>query len=536
MKFVKKSFLIVLFALVAVCCIALVACDGSECKEHQWEEISNTATCTEAGTLTRKCSVCGKEETLEAAALGHDWDEENATINNYPDCTKTGDGVHKCKRCKVSEPFVLDKTDHDFRTDFNKTRPATCTQPGLNVKICRTCKTTESEPTAALGHDFTGTSTIVKEATCEGKGESQITCKRTDCDGDGTNTPAVKIGEIPALGHDWQSVYTLDREPTFDEQGLRSIHCNRCEKTQNEQSIPVLQADKEVEYQFRVVRPNHEVLKVGLSDITITIKDESGATVVTSNRNNFANGVMTVSLLPKNYTATVDGLPEGYEAQPSYAVNPGGIETDLVINASLLPRDQANDSTKYQLGSVMHDYTFTDVYGKKVTLSQLLAQKKMVLLNFFFVDCSACQAEMPGLLNAYELYKDDIAIVMLDVVNYDDVGRIQRDWVRGYGVPESIYVVQDMTPASIPAGFSASDYNKIGDKFGYNTAPQNVIVDREGVVVYAEGGSTSEMQFRALFKKYSSEPYYFQTDDSTKSNLTDTVGVVEVALPKKFEW
>lgn len=537
MKVEKKIICVILFALVAVCCIVFAACSGNECEKHQWEEISNTATCTEAGMLTRECSVCGEKEIIATAALGHDWDDENATIIKEPDCTNDGDGIHKCKRCKVSEPFVLNKTGHDFRMDFQNTKPATCTQPGLNVRICRTCKISESEPTAALGHDFTGTAVIVEEATCEQTGQSKITCKRQNCDGDGTNTPAVQTNDIPALGHDWQSVYTLDKEPTFETPGSRSIHCNRCEKTRDEQEIPALKANQEIEYQFRVVRPNNEVLKVGLSDITITVRDQNGKPVATSNRENFANGVMTVELLPQNYTVTVDGLPAGYTAQSSYAVNPGSIEMALVINASLLPRSQVTDNTRYSVGSVMHDYTFTDVYGKQVTLSQLLEQKKMVLLNFFFVNCGACQGEMPGLLSAYDLYKEDVAIVMLDVVDGDDEEKIKREWVRTYQVPyDSIYVVQDMTPADLPSGSDASDFNRIGEKFGYNTAPQNVVVDREGVVVYAEGGSTSEMKFRSIFKKYTTAPYVFESETEDETDSAKSVRTIEADLPKKYEW
>ncbi len=435
---------------------------------------------------------------------GHDWDEENIEITVEPIC-KQGEGIKTCKKCGITEPVVL-PAQHNLRPDFNKTKVATCNKEGLDVKICRDCSTTIETPIAPLGHDFTGTSVITKEATCEDKGERQVKCNRKNCDGDEhNNIPAVLTTEIPKLGHDWQQEKTLDKEPTFTDAGSRSLHCSRCENKKDEEVIPKLVKGEPVEYRFRIARPNHEIIRIGLADITVTIKDKTGKTVAVSSRENFANGIMTVKLDPDDYTAEIEGLPAGYTAQPNYTINPGSIDKDLVVNASLLPVSDASENTKYSLGSVMHDYTFKDVNGKTVTLSSLLEQKKMVLLNFFFVTCGACQSEMPGLISAYNIYKEDMAVVMLDVYPTDTVDSIKKDFLDPFKVPDSIYAVQDITPN----GASASEYNNICEKFGFQSAPQNVIIDREGVVAFMETGSTSDMQFRAMFKKYTTAPYYF---------------------------
>lgn len=495
--------------------------------------------------LTVAIAACTPDET-DPCADGHDWDDENIVTVTESTCTVEGEGIRTCKRCGKTETVTLQKKPHDLKpsmADLAKNKAATCTQDGFNCGTCRTCNQYIEETIPALGHDFTGNATITKESTCEGQGVSEITCRRKNCDGDGINKPAKQTNAIPALGHDWQDVRELDEEPTFTSAGKSSLHCNRCDKTTDEQVVPQLVAGQSVEYSLRVVRANREILATGINNVGITVKDSSGATVATSDRTNFANGVMKVSLAPKEYTVTVTGLPNGYKADASYNLNAGTVLKDLVVHASVLPASQASSSTKYAAGSVMHDYTFVDVRdsSKTTTLSQLLATHKIVLFNFFFSDCSACQVEMPGLLSAYNIYKNDVAIVMLDVVNYDTAKKIRDEFLTPYGVPDTIWAVQDMTPE----GKNDEDYNNICEKFGFTTAPQNIIIDQEGVVLYAEGGSTNEMKFRELFKKYTSAPYWQQASATTFTyattvELTDeTLPVLTTAqavLPKKQEW
>lgn len=520
-------------------CALFVACGNvKECENHSWEELSNTATCTEAGELLKKCLVCGKEEKEYVPALGHDWDEETVVTQVKPTCTTTGEGVHTCKVCKTSEPFTMDMVPHQFKPDFDLTVVATCTKPGKRVQDCRVCKLHVEEDIPALGHDFTGQSVTIKDATCEDEGEIELKCRRANCDGEDGNIPAIKRQTTPALGHDWQTLTTLDKEPTFEAAGERSVHCNRCESTKDNEVIPKLEEGKNVQYKFRIARFNREIIQAGLNSIEISIKDDSGVEVAKSTRENFANGVMTVSLPPKHYTATITGLPAGYTAQSSYSISAGSVDKDLVVNASLRPASDVTNETSYRngVGTVMHNYTFKDIRdGREVTLSQLLATKKMVLLNFFFVDCTACRGEMNGLLSAYNIYKQDAALVLLDVIGYDTPETITNNYINVFNVPASVYVVQDITPNSVkPDDPEAASYNNIYKKFGYTNAPQNVVVDKEGVIVYAEGGSTSEMKFRSIFAQYTSDGPT-SGGASTSSEDVEVILLPEATIPAKRE-
>lgn len=605
MKIFKKFVVLAAAAGLLVCCTAFAACEKESACAHQWERVSTTATCEASGMLTRKCPVCGTEETLEEPALGHDMKEtdrgtpatceesgtsvkqcsrcgheESRTIpalghdmrevSSTATCTEPGETGFQCSRCDKKETQSVNalghkweesvkeeatcqaegillkhcsrcgyettetiaKVPHDLKPDFENSKPATCMKAGLDVKICKKCNEVVKVETQALGHNFNGTGTIEREATCEESGLRKIACSRENCDGVDPETgesPAVERLEIPKLGHDWQKDFTYDEMPTFESEGSRSIHCNRCEQTKDSESVPKLEIGKKVTYEFHIVRQNGEAIKIGLSEIKVTVTSADGTVVETSDKDNFAGGVMKVDLLPEVYNVTVTGLPDGYYAQESYPIALGSLVNKLVVNASLLPVSDVGSGTKYTLGSVMHDYTFKTVHGETVKLSDLLKRKKMVLFNFFFASCNACKVEMPGLLAAYDIYKNDIAIVMLDLVNYDTTEMIENQILNAYHVPSSIYVVQDMTPEK----GNASEYNNICRKFGFNSAPQNVVIDGEGVVAYRDGGATSEMSFRRLFKQFTTAPYWFGTDEEDESAAP--VRELEAILPEKRE-
>lgn len=540
-----KKALILAVLCASLSAIALAGCDkGSEC-EHKWERVSSTATCEEAGILTRRCSLCGQEEQIDEPKLGHDMQAYSVSatcteagekgmkcsrcgktetepvkelghdwidkeIVEEATCEAEGKKIEICTRCKEERDSVIGKKEHDLRLDLNnpKNKNATCEKAGLEVKICKVCGTEVENVTPALGHDFTGSGKVIQEATCEENGIFEVSCSRKDCDGINEKTgasPAVEEREIPAPGHDWQTEYTYDKEPTFEQEGSRSIHCKRCDTTKDNESVPKLERDKKVMYEFRVVRQNGDVLKAGLSEIKITIQNAAKESVAVSDASNFKDGVMKAELFPDEYTATVTGLPAGYSAEESYPIRPGSLVTNFVVRASLL--GEPAGEIRYGLGSVMHDYTFQTISGAKVKLSDLLKTKKMVLFNFFYADCTYCRQEMPGLLAAYAAYQEEVAIVMLDIVDYDTPQAIRSKILDAYNVPASIYVVQDRTPA----GEDARKYNNLCLKFGFDSAPQSVVIDCEGVVAYRHDGADSEIGFRQMFKRFTTSPDWFDT-------------------------
>lgn len=69
---------------------------------HTWEtEVVKAATCTEAGTGIRTCSVCGEQEEYEIPAFGHTW---NYVVDKPASATEDGSKSKHCATCGAVDP------------------------------------------------------------------------------------------------------------------------------------------------------------------------------------------------------------------------------------------------------------------------------------------------------------------------------------------------------------------------------------------------------------------------------------------------
>lgn len=77
----------------------------SKCKDgHTWEtKIITEATCTEAGTGIRTCSVCGTQEEYEIPATGHIWNSVY-TVDKAASATEDGSKSLYCSVCGTLKP------------------------------------------------------------------------------------------------------------------------------------------------------------------------------------------------------------------------------------------------------------------------------------------------------------------------------------------------------------------------------------------------------------------------------------------------
>ena len=87
------------------------------------------------------------------------------------------------------------------------------------------------------------------------------------------------------------------------------------------------------------------------------------------------------------YVAVLVDVPEGYVVEKSYPIT--GEPTVITLVTELVQGDLATDT--YQLGDVMKDFAFTDANGTEHRLSELLQEKKAVVLNFWFLGCVPCK-------------------------------------------------------------------------------------------------------------------------------------------------
>lgn len=215
-----------------------------------------------------------------------------------------------------------------------------------------------------------------------------------------------------------------------------------------------------------------------------------------------ANGIGTVELVPANdYSIVLDASDlEGYNVAERYTFT--GSSAAITLTSSVI-MDQNLSGVSYKLGSIMHDFTVTTTDGDIFTLSEVLKEKKGVLINFWYSTCSPCISEFPFMQSAYEKYSEDIAVIGLNNYPSDTVDAI-KTFKLTYGV-------------DLPM---AKDTLGIGKAFGINAFPTSIFVDRYGTVCLIEVGSLpSERPFVAAFEHLSATNYV-QTLFTSMEQLT----------------
>ncbi len=142
-------------------------------ENHTFEKASTTATCTQAGTATMTCSVCGYSKEEDEEALGHSF--TNYVSDGNATCTADGTKTAECDNGCGETDTVTDEgsmTEHIYEETV--TAP-TCTEQGYTEYKCKDCGNTyKSDYVEAKGH--TAETVIIKEAAIGETGLKQEKC------------------------------------------------------------------------------------------------------------------------------------------------------------------------------------------------------------------------------------------------------------------------------------------------------------------------------------------------------------------------
>ena len=234
--------------------------------EHKYGDWKVTeATCTEAGSRTKTCSVCGDVVTEAIPALGHDWEKE-FTVDKAASCTEKGEKSIHCTRCDVRDQVTeIPALEHKYG-DWKVKTEATCTEAGSRTKTCSVCGDVVTEAIPALGHDWKTNYTINKVATCTEDGSKSIYCRRCNEEKD--------MVKIPALGHNYGE-WSITKEATCTDKGIHTKVCMRC-PDQISEEIPALghsAGDWEAEKAPTIFAKGVEVKKCERCDIVLEKRD-----------------------------------------------------------------------------------------------------------------------------------------------------------------------------------------------------------------------------------------------------------------------
>ena len=162
------------------------------------------------------------------------------------------------------------------------------------------------------------------------------------------------------------------------------------------------------------------------------------------------SGKYGIKLMPDGKTALISKLSEG--------------ET----NTRLLKLPKPVESKFFRTGEKIPSFKETDMNGNKYSLKELAG--KIVVLNFWFINCPPCRKEIPDLNEVVESFKDNKDVVFIAVA-LDE----KRD-------------IQDFLKAN-PFTYSIIDNGRyIAQRYNVTSYPTHVVLDRQGKVAFHTSG------------------------------------------------
>ena len=282
-----------------------------------WTTTKN-ATCTQVGTKSRKCTVCGKTETQTIAKTGH----KSVTDKAIP-ATCTTDGKTEGSHCSVCGAVIkaqeiIKATGHKFG-NWTTTKSATCTESGTQIRKCETCGATESKSLSAKGHTEVVDKAIPATCTTDGKTEG------SHCSVCGAVIKAQTT--ITATGHK-SSGWIVDKTASIGVKGSKHKECTVCKKVLETAEIPALSRisiskasvtlststyayDGKTKTPSVTVKVNGKTLKKG-TDYTVSYSNNTKvgtATVKITGKGNYTGSVSKTYSIKNNFKkATVSGI------------------------------------------------------------------------------------------------------------------------------------------------------------------------------------------------------------------------------------
>ncbi|MGL5546752.1 MAG: TlpA family protein disulfide reductase, partial [Tannerellaceae bacterium] len=129
------------------------------------------------------------------------------------------------------------------------------------------------------------------------------------------------------------------------------------------------------------------------------------------------------------------------------------------------------------------DLTMVDLQGKSYKLSDY--KGKVVLIDFWFMGCAPCKAEMPYLAQmAKELADKDVVCISLSLDNGDALMEGWRKFIATKG--------NETLNVNLPGGFTSQECKN----YLVRGVPRIVIVDKEGKIVDAYAKRPSDPKLK----------------------------------------
>ncbi|MBQ9085184.1 MAG: redoxin domain-containing protein, partial [Clostridia bacterium] len=181
-----------------------------------------------------------------------------------------------------------------------------------------------------------------------------------------------------------------------------------------------------------------------LSDVRLYIHEENNLnSSITARATTDKNGIATFELATSDsYYIELENYPLGYIADDLYKMDATGKSIMLMSKPIDPEEEEIWDVKKYELGDIIHDFTITDLDGVEHTVSDVLKEKSLLVLNFWYRGCSNCDAEFPYLSSAYDKYSDKMELFAIN----DYAGETLQDALNHKVVDKNGNVIETSFP------------------------------------------------------------------------------------------
>ena len=197
--------------------------------------------------------------------------------------------------------------------------------------------------------------------------------------------------------------------------------------------------------------------------------------------------VVFAAPVSSDYVAVLSKVPEFYQLETQYAIT--GATTNIALKAGVMD-EYAMENLKFSLGDPMMDFTLTLPDKSEVVLSDLLKDKKAVVLNFWFMNCAPCRGEFPYIQEGFEQVSEDVAVLALNPIDgtADEVSKFQSD--NGY-----TFTMSKCDP-------------RWANMLKLQYYPTTLVIDRYGYICLVHtGGLTNTQEFLDMVNYFTGDDY-----------------------------
>jgi peroxiredoxin len=131
-----------------------------------------------------------------------------------------------------------------------------------------------------------------------------------------------------------------------------------------------------------------------------------------------------------------------------------------------------------KIGEVMPDFELPDSSGKTVKLSEVLRDKKLVMVNFWATWCGPCRVEMPSFEKLYNEQKNS-GFTILAIAEDKDRAKVDH-YLEGKPVSFPVLLDQD---------------GALAKQFKIESFPTTVLLDAEGKIQEVHEGVQPYLQY-----------------------------------------